>query len=38
MNELHITHYQQDIIWGDPEANRRRVEETLASLHSLALP
>ncbi len=38
MNELHITLYQQDIIWGDPEANRRRVEETLASLHSPALP
>ena len=38
MNELHITLYQQDIIWGDPEANRRRVEENLTSLHSPAIP
>ena len=38
MNELHITLYQQDIIWGDPEANRRRVEENLTSRHSPALP
>lgn len=26
-----VTFYQQDIIWGDPEANRRRVAETLAA-------
>ena len=26
-----VTFYQQDIIWGDPEANRRRVAAALAS-------
>ncbi|MBQ8703652.1 MAG: nitrilase family protein [Bacteroidales bacterium] len=32
MNNLHITFYQQYIAWGDPEANRRRVEEELGSI------
>ena len=32
MNDLTISFYQQDIIWGDPEANRRRVEEELVHL------
>ena len=31
MNNLTITFYQQDIVWGDAEANRRRVEKALAS-------
>ena len=26
-----ITLYQQDILWGEPEANRRKVEEVLSS-------
>jgi predicted amidohydrolase len=30
MNNLHITFYQQDIVWGDAEANRRKVESTVA--------
>ena len=33
-----VTFYQQNIVWGDAEANRCKVEETLASLHSPALP
>lgn len=32
MNDLTISFYQQDIIWGDPEANRRAVEEQLENL------
>lgn len=32
MNDLHITFYQQYIAWGDPEANRRKVEEELGSV------
>ena len=31
MNDLTITLYQQDIVWADPEANRRHVAEALAS-------
>ncbi|MBR4505261.1 MAG: nitrilase family protein [Bacteroidales bacterium] len=31
MNELNITFYQHNIVWGDAEANRRRVEEVLAT-------
>lgn len=31
MNNLYITFYQQDIIWGDIAANRHCVEEALAS-------
>lgn len=31
MNDLTIVFYQQNIIWGDSEANRRRVEEALAA-------
>ena len=31
MNDLTITFYQQDIVWGDAQANRHRVEEALAS-------
>lgn len=31
MNDLTITFYQQDIVWGDAEANRQRVEKALAS-------
>jgi len=30
MNNLLITFYQQDIVWGDAEANRRRVEAAMA--------
>ncbi len=30
MNELNITFYQQDIIWGNAEANRRAVEHNIA--------
>ncbi len=30
MNDLTITFYQQDIIWGDAEANRRAVEDCLS--------
>ena len=26
-----VTFYQQDIVWGDADANRHRVEEALAS-------
>lgn len=29
MNDLTITLYQQDIVWGDAEANRRAVEESM---------
>lgn len=29
MNNLNITFYQQDIIWGDAEANRRTVEDSM---------
>ena len=29
MNNLNITFYQQDIIWGDAEANRRAVEDSM---------
>lgn len=29
MNELKITFFQQDILWGDPEANRRKVESSV---------
>ena len=32
MNDLHITFCQQPIVWGDPEANRRMVEDRLRSL------
>lgn len=32
MSDLHITLYQQDIIWADPEANRRRVEESVVGV------
>ncbi len=28
---MDITIYQQDIVWGEPEANRRRVERALAA-------
>lgn len=31
MKELHVTFYQQDIIWGNAEANRRKVEMALAA-------
>ena len=31
MNDLHITFYQQDIVWGDADANRRKVEKVLAT-------
>ena len=30
MNELRVTFYQQDIIWGDAEANRQKVEKMLS--------
>lgn len=30
-NPLIVTLYQQDIVWNEPEANRRRVEEVLAT-------
>lgn len=30
MNNLQISFYQQDIVWADPEANRRRVEAAMA--------
>lgn len=36
MNDLHITLYQQDIVWADPEANRRRIEEALPKTPSLS--
>lgn len=29
MNDLLITFYQQDIVWGDAEANRRKVEDVM---------
>ena len=32
MNDLRISFYQQDIVWGDAEANRRAVEEELEHL------
>ncbi|MBO7101358.1 MAG: nitrilase family protein [Bacteroidales bacterium] len=31
MNELVVTFFQQDIVWGNAEANRHCVEETLAA-------
>jgi len=31
MNDLTITFYQQDIVWGNAEANRHHVEKSLAS-------
>lgn len=31
MNELHVTFFQQNIIWGDAEANRCQVEAALAA-------
>ena len=31
MNKLHVTLYQQDIIWGDAEANRRQVSAAIAT-------
>ena len=30
MNDLHIVIYQQDIVWGDAEANRSAVEDTMS--------
>ena len=33
MNDLQITFYQQNIVWGDAEANRRAIEE-----HMLLVP
>ena len=36
MNDLHIQLYQQDIVWADPEANRRRIEEALHKTPSLS--
>lgn len=33
-----ITFYQQDIIWGDPEANRREVEEYASSADIFVVP
>lgn len=32
MNDLRITFCQQYIVWGDPEANRRHVEEEMRSI------
>ncbi len=29
MNDLRVTFFQQDIVWGDAEANRRAVEDSL---------
>ena len=34
MNDLHISFYQQDIFWGDAEANRRAVEKMLKQLNN----
>lgn len=31
MNELHVTFYQQEIVWGDAEANRNQVAAALAA-------
>ena len=31
MNDLSITFYQQDIVWGDAEANRHQVEAAIAA-------
>jgi len=33
MNNLNITIYQQDILWADPEGNRRKVENMLDEAH-----
>ena len=30
MNDLTITFFQQDIVWGDADANRQKVEERIA--------
>lgn len=38
MNELRITFYQQDIIWGDIEANRRHVEAAVESTDIFVVP
>ncbi|MCR5822267.1 MAG: nitrilase family protein, partial [Bacteroidales bacterium] len=32
MNDLHISFYQQDIVWGDAEANRRQVEAKMSGI------
>jgi len=32
MNELNITIFQQDIVWGDPDANRHAVEKYLSTV------
>ena len=38
MNELKITLYQQDIVWGDIEANRRAVEERMHHTDIFVVP
>lgn len=38
MNELNIKFFQQDIIWGDPEANRRTVEEHMCHCDIFVVP
>lgn len=38
MNELNITFYQQDIIWGDAEANRHAVEERMHHCDIFVVP
>ena len=32
MNDLNITFFQQEILWGDAEANRRKVEACMAGV------
>lgn len=38
MNELNITFYQQDIVWGDAEANRHAVEERMHHCDIFVVP
>ena len=38
MNDLNITFFQQDIIWGDPEANRYAVEQHLHHCDIFVVP
>ncbi|MBR6291812.1 MAG: nitrilase family protein [Bacteroidales bacterium] len=38
MNELNITFYQQDIVWGDAEANRHAVEERMRHCDIFVVP
>lgn len=37
MNELNITFYQQNIVWGDAEANRHKVATTLTQSSNQAI-